>query len=147
MKKVVIANDHGGLTLALKLKAHLESRGYVCNHLGCYDEHPVDYPDMADKAVEEFRKGDYEFGLLVCGTGIGISVRANKHNGIVCALPQNIFASSATKEHNGANFIAFGGRIDYPESPVKMLDAFIDTKISNEERHVIRREKLNSRAL
>lgn len=146
MKKVVIANDHGGYKLALKLIEHLKSRGYICNHLGCYDENPVDYPDMADKAVAEFKKGGYDFGVLVCGTGIGISIRANKHSGIVCALPQNIFASSATKEHNGANFIAFGGRIDYPEDVLKMLDAYIDTKVSTEERHRIRREKLNSPA-
>lgn len=146
MKNVVIANDHGGVDLALKLIEHLKERGYSCNHLGCYDSSPVDYPDMADKAVEEYKRGGYDFGLLVCGTGIGISIRANKHSGIVCALPQNIFASAATKEHNGANFIAFGGRIDYPDDPVKMLDAYIDTTVSDDPRHERRREKLNSKA-
>lgn len=144
MKKVVLANDHGGLDLALRIKKHLETRGFSVNHIGCYDSAAVDYPDMADKAVSEFKKGDYEFGVVVCGTGIGISVRANKHNGIVCALPQNAFASSMAKEHNNANFIAFGGRIEYPDSVEKILDAYTDTTPSHDERHVRRRAKLNA---
>ena len=78
MKKVILANDHGGLSLVDKIKAHLASKGYEINHIGCYDEKAVDYPDIADKAVEEFKKGGYDFGVLICGTGIGISVRANK---------------------------------------------------------------------
>lgn len=144
MKRVILANDHGGLSLVDKIKAHLASKGYEINHIGCYDEKAVDYPDIADKAVEEFKKGGYDFGVLICGTGIGISIRANKHNGIVCALPQNSFAASAAKEHNGANFIAFGGRIEYTDSVESMLDAYINTAVSSDERHSRRRAKLNA---
>ena len=78
MKKIVMANDHGAVDLALKMKAHLEEKGFEVNHLGTIDTASVDYPDMAQKAVEEFRKGDYEFGVLLSGTGIGISISANK---------------------------------------------------------------------
>ena len=89
MKKIVMANDHGAVDLALKMKAHLKEKGFGVNHLGTTDTASVDYPDMAQKAVEEFRKGDYEFGVLLCGTGIGISISANKMHGVRCALPQN----------------------------------------------------------
>lgn len=144
MKRVILANDHGGLSLIDEIKNHLTERGYDVNHIGCYDEKAVDYPDIADKAVEEYKKGGYDFGVLVCGTGIGISVRANKHGGIVCALPQNVFAACAAKEHNGANFIAFGGRIVYGDSVSSMLDAYINASVSTDERHSRRRAKLNA---
>lgn len=138
--KVVLANDHGGVELALRFKKHMISRGISVEHLGVDDEKTsVDYTDMAIKAVEEYKKGGYDFGVLICGTGIGISIAANKHKGIVCALPQNIYAATMTREHNGANFVAFGGRIDYSDDPIKMLDAFLDTPESSEERHVRRR--------
>lgn len=146
MRKVVLANDHGGTALALKLKAHLEGRGFVVNHIGVYDDKAVDYPDMADKAVSEFKKGGYECGVLVCGTGLGISIRANKHSGIIAALPQNVFAATMAKEHNAANFIAFGGRIAYSDDPIKMLDAYLDAKVDEDERHVNRRKKLSTPA-
>lgn len=97
---------------------------------------------MAKVACDEFNKGGYEFGVLCCGTGIGISISANKIHGICCALPQNCFAAKMAKEHNAANFIAFGGRIDYPEPVLDMLDAYIDASISMEERHVKRRAEL-----
>ena len=143
MSKIVIANDHGGVELAKKFSEHLKSKGHNVNWLGVFDSTvSVDYPDMAKKCTQEFKSGNYDFGILVCGTGIGISIAANKEKGIVCALPQNIYASKMAREHNGANFIAFGGRIDYPEDPLKMLDEFLSTQPSIEERHVKRRKAL-----
>lgn len=144
MKKILLANDHGGTALALKIKEHLEKRGFEVKHIGVYDETSVDYPDMADKAVREFKKGGYECAVLLCGTGLGISIRANKHPGIICALPQNKFAAIMAKEHNAANFIAFGGRIDYSDNVMDMLDAYLDAAVDEDERHRRRREKLNS---
>lgn len=125
-RKVVIANDQGAVDLARELADHLKKRGYEVNHLGIFTEDSIDYPDMAEKATTEYLKGGYDFGVVCCGTGIGISISANKVHGIRCALPQNIFAATMAKEHNDANFIAFGGRVDYPEKPTDMLDAFID---------------------
>ena len=141
MKKVVMANDHGAVELAGKMKEHLEKRGFSVTYLGTSTAESVDYPDMAEKAVNEYRKGGYEFGVLLCGTGIGISLSANKMKGIRCALPQNIYAAEMTKRHNDANFIAFGGRIDYQEDPVKMLDAFIDASFEG-GRHQKRVDKM-----
>jgi len=142
MKKVIVANDHGAVELAQKLVNHLEKRGYEVNWMGTKSNDSVDYADYAQMACKELLKGDYEFGILCCGTGIGISMSANKIKGIRCALPQNKFAAQMAKQHNNANFIAFGGRIDYQEDPTEMLDAFIDEKASTDERHVRRIAKM-----
>lgn len=124
MAKVVLANDHGAVELAGAVKRHLEEKGYEVVWLGVETADPVDYPDMAEAAVREFRKGGFEFGVVCCGTGIGISISANKMEGIRCALPQNVYAARMAREHNNANFIAFGGRIEYPCPVAAMLDAF-----------------------
>lgn len=142
MSKVVVANDHGAVELTHSIVEYLKGRGYEVNYLGTGENKSVDYPDMAKMACDEFNKGDYEFGVLCCGTGIGISMCANKVHGIRCALPQNIFAATMAKEHNDANFIAFGGRIDYQDSVLDMLGSYIDAKASQDERHARRRAKL-----
>ena len=126
--KVVMANDHGAVELAARIKSHLENRGYEVKYLGTATEESVDYPDKAEECVNEYRKGGYDFGVLLCGTGIGISISANKMNGIRCALPQTRYSAEMTKRHNNANFIAFGGRVEYSEDPVEILDAFIDAE-------------------
>ncbi len=136
-----MANDHGAAELALRLKEHLEAKGFEVNHLGVTSTESVDYPDMAKAAVEEYRKGGYSAGVLLCGTGIGISLAANKMKGIRCALPQDSYAAAMAKEHNNANFIAFGGRIEYKEEPEKMLDAYLDAEFAG-GRHQRRVDKI-----
>ena len=121
---------------------HLEERGIEYTYLGTGEEKSVDYPDKAREAVEEYRKGGYDRGILMCGTGIGISLAANKMNGIRCALPQDIYATEKTREHNDSNFVAFGGRVDYKDDVLKMLDAFLDTPFSHDERHQRRIDKM-----
>ena len=142
MPKVVVANDHGAVELTAAIVEYLKNRGFEVNYLGTAENKSVDYPDMAELACTEFLMGDYDFGVLCCGTGIGISISANKIHGIRCALPQNCFAAQMAKEHNAANFIAFGGRIDYQESVTDMLGAYIDAQISQDERHARRRAKM-----
>ena len=93
MSKVVVANDHGAVELTAAIVEFLKNRGFEVNYLGTAENKSVDYPDMAELACTEFLKGDYEFGVLCCGTGIGISISANKIHGIRCALPQNCFAA------------------------------------------------------
>ncbi len=120
----------------------MKNQGYEVNYLGIGEPVSVDYPDMAKAACEEFKKGGYEFGIVCCGTGIGVSICANKIKGIRCALPQNCFAAKMAKEHNDCNFIAFGGRIEYQEPVLEMLKAYIETQVSKEERHAKRRAKI-----
>ncbi len=134
-RKVVLANDHGGVEIASAIKRHLEDRGFEVKYLGTETSESVDYPDYAKAAADEYLSGDYDFGVLCCGTGIGISIAANKIRGIMCALPQNRYAAEKTKEHNHANFIAFGGRVDYHDDPLKILDAYIDAKCLEDEKY------------
>ena len=142
MSKVVVANDHGAVELTARIVSFLREKGYEVNYLGTAENKSVDYPDMAEAACTEYNRGGYEFGIVCCGTGIGISICANKIRGIRCALPQNIFAATMAKEHNDANFLAFGGRIDYQDDVIDMLKAYIKTKVSQDERHARRRAKM-----
>ena len=140
--KVVIANDHGAVELVNRIIRHLESKNIDVTWLGTKTEDSVDYPDYALCACKEYLKGGYDFGIVCCGTGIGISISANKIHGIRCALVQDSFAARMTKEHNNANFLAFGGRIDYKESVESMIDAYMAAEVSTDPRHVRRVEKM-----
>ncbi|MFA7107779.1 MAG: RpiB/LacA/LacB family sugar-phosphate isomerase [Sphaerochaetaceae bacterium] len=141
MKKVVMANDQGAVELALKIKKHLEEKGYEVNYLGIDKVVSIDYPDQAEKACKEFNKGGYEFGIVCCGTGIGISIAANKIKGIRCALVQDCMTATLAKEHNDANFLAFGGRVTYKEDVLDILDAYLDAQFL-EGRHQRRVNKI-----
>jgi ribose 5-phosphate isomerase B len=139
--KIVIGNDHGAVDLKKQIVAHLTSHGHQVTNLGTDTVESCDYPDVAERAAAEYKKGGYDFGILLCGTGIGISISANKIDGIRCALPQNIFAAKMAKAHNDVNFIAFGGRIKYQENVLDMVDTFIETKFEG-GRHALRVDKI-----
>ncbi|MBI9098032.1 MAG: ribose 5-phosphate isomerase B [Spirochaetaceae bacterium] len=125
---IVIGNDHGAVELKNSIVKHLKDKGFQINDLGTGEGESVDYPDKAEELCREYLRGDYKFGILLCGTGIGISISANKIKGIRCALPQNLFAAEMCKLHNNANIIAFGGRIEYPDSVTDMIDKYIATE-------------------
>jgi ribose 5-phosphate isomerase B len=109
--------------------------------MGVNSDDPVDYPDIAVTACEEFKKGGYDFGILLCGTGIGMSITANKVKGIRCAQIQDLFTAEMAKAHNDANFIAFGGRVRYSVPVTKMIEKFMDTKFAG-DRHARRVAKI-----
>ena len=113
----------------------------IVKNMGVNSEESVDYPDMAEKTCKEYLKGNYDFGIVCCGTGIGISISANKVDGIRCALPQNIFGAEMSKVHNNANVIAFGGRIEYQDPVNDMIDAYIDAEFEG-GRHQRRVDKI-----
>lgn len=142
--KFVIANDHAAVELKETLKAWLEARGDTVEDLGVGPDEKADYPDKGEEAGLAFMAGGYDYGILCCGTGIGISIAANKVKGIRCALPQNAYAAAMAKEHNDCQFIAFGGRIEYPETPVDMLQAFLDAEYGDTDRHQRRVDKIMS---
>ena len=141
--RCVVANDHGAVSLARRLTAHLKERGIDVNYLGTDKEESVDYPDQAEKCAKEFLKGGYDFALVLCGTGIGISIASNKIKGIRCALVQDSYSAEMAKRHNNANMLSFGGRIDYKEEPEKILDAFIDAEFEG-GRHQRRIDKITA---
>ncbi|MFA5852231.1 MAG: ribose 5-phosphate isomerase B [Spirochaetales bacterium] len=140
---IVIANDHGAVELKKRLVQWLLKKGHSVKNLGVDTEDRVDYPDMAALAVKEFSKGGYDFGILMCGTGIGISMAANRFKGIRCALVHDSFTSLMAKEHNNANFIAFGGRVQYKEKPEDILEVYMNASFQG-GRHEQRIKKLDT---
>ncbi len=139
---IAIGCDHGGFALMQEVIAHLNAKGLEFKNFGCTSEEAVDYPDYAKLVAAAVLSGECDKGILICGTGIGISITANKIPGIRCALCHDVFSAEATRLHNDANIIALGGRIIGPSHAIKVIDTFLETPFSNEERHIRRIEKI-----
>lgn len=135
---IALGCDHGGYALMQEVKSHLDKRGLEYKDFGCYSEEAVDYPEYAKKAANAVASGECEQGILICGTGIGISIAANKVKGIRAALCHDCFSAAATREHNNANMLAMGGRVIGAGLALKIVDTFLDTQFSRDERHVRR---------
>lgn len=141
--KIVVGSDHGGFDLKEVLKNHLIQKGFDVIDVGAYDTNSVDYPDIAVKACEKVTNGECAWGVLVCGTGIGISMAANKVSGIRCALVSNEYSAEMTKRHNNANMLAFGGRVTGPDLAKNILDAYIKAEFEG-GRHQNRIDKISA---
>ena len=135
---IALGSDHGGYGLKQEVIRHLEERGIAYKDYGCYSEESCDYPIYGKKVAEAVAGGECEFGIIICGTGIGISISANKVPGIRAALCHDCFSAQATREHNNANILAMGARVIGPGLALKIVDTFLDTPFSNEERHIRR---------
>lgn len=135
---IALGCDHGGYGLMQEVIRHLEDRGLEYKNYGCYSEESVDYPVYAKAAANAVASGECEKGILICGTGIGISIAANKVPGIRAALCHNCFSAEATRQHNDANMLAMGARVIGPGLALKIVDIFLDTPFSNDERHIRR---------
>ena len=135
---IALGCDHGGYGLMQDVIKHLEERGLEYKNYGCYSEESVDYPVYAKKVAHAVADGECERGILICGTGIGISITANKVPGIRAALCGDCFSAQATREHNDANILAMGARVTGPGLAFKIVDTFLDTPFSNDERHIRR---------
>ena len=141
--KVAIACDHAALELKNAVKKHLTDRGFEVVD-GINEPGSVDYPDYALPVAEAVAGGKADKGILICGTGIGMSICANKVKGIRCALCSDTFSARATREHNDANVLAFGERVVGGGLALDIVDAFLDTPFSNAERHVKRIDKITA---
>lgn len=133
-----IGCDHGGYALKQEIIKYLEDKKLEYKDYGCFDESSVDYPVYAKKVAHAVADGECEKGILICGTGIGISITANKIKGIRAALCHDCFSAEATREHNDANILAMGARVVGPGLAVKIVDTFLNTEFSNDERHIRR---------
>lgn len=138
---IAIGSDHGGFALKQEILEFLKQNGYEYQDVGSYDDKAVDYPDIAKKVAEMILSGEAERGILICGTGIGISITANRYAGIRAALCHDCFSAEATRLHNDANILAMGGRVIGGELAQKITDIFLTTPFSNDERHKRRVEK------
>ncbi|MBQ8661720.1 MAG: ribose 5-phosphate isomerase B [Alphaproteobacteria bacterium] len=123
--KIAIASDHGGFALKDYLLNHYKKQGLMFEDLGTHSEESCDYPLIADALCRHVLDGRAELGILICGTGIGISIAANRHKGIRAALLYNDDVARLAREHNNANVAVFGGRMQKPEDVVRYLDTFL----------------------
>ena len=139
---IALGCDHGGYALMQEIKAHLDERGLQYRDFGTFSEESCDYPVYAKKAAQAVADGECEKGILICGTGIGISITANKIKGIRAALCGDCFSARATREHNDANILALGARVTGPGLALMITDTFLDTPFSEAERHKRRIEMI-----
>jgi ribose 5-phosphate isomerase B len=140
---VAIGSDHAGYEYKGLLKAYLEEKNIKVIDKGTDSPKPVDYPDYASKVAHSVANKEVDFGIVICGTGIGVSIAANKIKGIRAAVVSTAFTAESAKNHNHANIIAFGSRVNTIEEVKTYLDIYMKTKESDLERHINRVNKIH----
>lgn len=138
MKKIAIGCDHAGFAIKGAVIEHIKSRGFDVVDVGTYSEQSCHYPTYAEAVCEKILGGECERGILICGTGIGMSIAANKHKGIRAACCSDTFSARLTREHNDANVLCFGERVVGVGLAIDLVDAFLDAEYLNNGNHVIR---------
>jgi len=140
-----IACDHGGFELKNIIKGHLATHysSYTIIDRGTTDLSSVNYPDFADAVAKDIVSGTADLGILICGTGIGISIRANRYHGIRAALVNSVFTAEMAKAHNNANVLCLGGRTTEPDLAVQLIDTWLTTSFEG-GRHATRVEMLDA---
>ena len=132
---IALGCDHGGFDLMQEVIAHLDEKGIEYKNFGTFDTKSTDYPIYARKVVKSILSGESEKGILICGTGLGISITANRYKGIRAAVCHDCFSAEATRQHNDANILATGGRVVGPGLALMIVDTFLNTPFSEDERH------------
>lgn len=135
---IALGCDHGGYKLKQEIITYLEAKGYEYKDFGCYDEQACDYPVYGQAVANAVANKECEKGIIICGTGIGISIAANKIKGVRAALCHDCFSAEATRLHNDANILAMGARVVGVGLAIKIVDTFLNTEFSNDERHIRR---------
>jgi len=139
---IAIGSDHAGLEMKKEVMALLDQRGLEYHDYGTYTPESTDYPIYAKMVGHAVASGEAEKGILICGTGIGVSIAANKIKGVRCALCHDVFSAQATRQHNDANVLAMGARVIGGGLALMIVETFLDTPFSNAERHIRRIQML-----
>ena len=139
---VSIGCDHGGHALKEKVKKHLENKGIQVKDCGCYSTDSCDYPEFAGAAAKAVASGECEKGIVLCTTGIGVSISANKIDGVRCALLSDPWSAKMTRLHNDTNMMALGAGVVGENLALEIVDIWVGTEFSGEERHQGRIDKL-----
>ncbi len=141
MKKLILASDHAGFKLKEEIKNYLIKKRKQVIDLGTYSTHSVDYPDFAHLLSNKIKKNDQQFGILVCGSGVGMSIVANRHKNVRAALCYDIKSTKLSRKHNNANVMAIGSRLTKKRNALKYVNAFINTNFEG-GRHLRRVKKI-----
>jgi ribose 5-phosphate isomerase B len=139
--RIAVGSDHAGFALKEKVRHYLLSKGYAVEDQGAYSEQSVDYPDFAEKVAERVASKEVTFGVVVCGTGVGVAISANKVPGIRAAACNDTLTARLAREHNDANVLTLGGRILDPATAEKVLDTWLATPFAG-GRHQRRLDKI-----
>ena len=142
--KIAIGCDHGGINLKPVLVAYLKEKGFEFKDFGTFSTESCDYNDYAQSVAEAVARGEFDRGILICGTGIGMSIVANKVKGVRCGHCHDVFSAKMTRLHNDANVLAMGERVIGPGLMTEIVDAFLNTEFSGDARHVRRVEKIKA---
>ena len=140
--KIAIGCDHGAFDLKNAVVKHLQGQGHEVCDFGCYSLDSCDYPDFAEAAAKAVVSGECEKGIVLCTTGIGISIAANKVKGIRCALLHDTWSAKMTREHNDTNMMALGAAIVGEMLAMQIVDTWLGTEFSNEAKHQRRIDKV-----
>lgn len=132
---LAIGSDHGGFDLKEVVKKHLDEMGVEYVDCGCFDHSSVNYPEYAHAVAKKIQSGECDRGILVCSTGVGISIAANRHAGVRAALCHDPYSAKMTRLHNDANVLCMGGLVIGKNLALEIVDVFLDTEFSGEERH------------
>ena len=142
--KIAIACDHGGFEYKELLIKYLQNNNIEYKDFGCYTNESVDYPDMVYPCAKSVSDNQFDKGIVICGTGIGVSIVANKLSGIRCALVSDDKVAITTREHNDSNMLAMGARVISVEMMMKIVSNWLNTPFSQEDRHVLRIKKISA---
>ena len=140
--RVAISSDHGGNNLRKEIVNLMNEIGIEYQDFGPHTDDSVDYPDYAKPVADRVASGEFDRGILICGTGIGMSISANKVKGIRAAVCGDCFSAEATRLHNDANIVALGARVTGPGLAVRIVDTFLHTEFSGVDRHIRRVEMI-----
>ena len=140
--KIALGCDHGALALKNKLVTHLENKGFQVKDFGTYNADSCDYPDFAGAAAKAVAAGECDKGIVLCTTGIGVSITANKIKGIRCALLSDVMSARMTREHNDTNMMAIGAGVVGQMLALQIVDTWLGTEFSGDERHQRRIDKM-----
>lgn len=139
---IALACDHGAFDLKHVIMKHLDEKGLAYKDFGCYDKTSCDYPDFAGPAAKAVASGECDRGIVVCTTGIGVSITANKVRGIRCALLSDVMSARLTREHNDTNMMAIGAGVTGEMLALEIVDTWLNTEFSHAERHQRRIDKV-----
>lgn len=141
--KIAIGSDHGGYELKEEIKQFLEQKGIYHQDLGTLGKESVDYPDFAQKVAQAVSRGEYDRGIIVCGTGIGVAIVANKVSGVRAALCHDVFSAKASREHNDANVLTMGQRVIGPGLALEIVKQWLSADFAG-GRHQRRVDKIKA---
>lgn len=144
-RKIYMGSDHAGFKAKEDLKGYVEAKGYAVTDLGCFSEDPCDYPDIAREVGEKVLEEQGAQGIVICGSGIGIAIAANRFKGIRAAMVTNPHLAEMSRRHNDANILALGARENTMDELKAIIDSFLSTEFeADEERHVRRVKKIDT---